>query len=47
MKARTFQPPPETEVWLEEMLAHAKSKRDETLSEMNDLMSDAELELAA
>ena len=35
-------------MWLEEMLAHAKgNKRDETLSEMNDLLSDVELGLAA
>lgn len=48
LEARTFQPLPEAEAWLEEMLAHAKiSNRDETLSEMNDLMSDAELALAA
>ena len=48
LEARTFQPPAEAEAWLDEMLAHAESgKRRKTLSEMRDLMSDVELELAA
>jgi DNA invertase Pin-like site-specific DNA recombinase len=48
MEARTFQPPAEAEVWLEEMLAHARSdKRHKTINEMGNLMSDGELEQAA
>ena len=48
MTARTFQPPPEAEAWLEEMLAHAKcDKRYKTLTELDDLELEGELGMAA
>jgi len=48
VEARTYQSLAEAEAWLMEMLAHNdNSKWDKTLNEMDDLLSDDELDMAA